>query len=320
MASLITSFWLDPEWSKIRKEVESRNVHPEKLLEEKLAPLQARISESEGHLMGAMRRHYEQCSWDMAPVHYFLSETLYAGIITPETRFNTSLDSLMPTPFMSGIKNPYSLSLAYDRDLTEGVDGRFQSLDYNHPNLLLFYFMEHPPIVPQDSARMSLTTEKPRLELYVGDKEVTPFLQNNLEGWRYVQLKGLLGYDLPITPEITQKIEKEQLEIYSLVSEKEKEVANLEREFKARLGLLEGGEGAIHHGTHIELTDRVVECMRYGPLIEEGKRKIKHLLEKTVKRGYHENGVTVSRELDAGITKIINLKEFFFNRKELLNL
>jgi len=321
MDSLITSFWLDTEWSEIRKEVESRNIHPEKLLEEKLAPLQVRISESEGRLIGAMGRHYKQCSWDKTPVHYFLSETLYAGIITLETRFANSLDSFYwSLLFMSGIKNPYSLSLASDGDFTGNKESCFSYPDLHTPSLRLLYFMERPPTIPQDSSRMFSTTEKPRLEFHIGDKEAIPFFQNNLQGWQYTKLRKLLGYELPITPEISKKIEKEQLEIYSLVSEKEKEVINLESELKTRVGLVRATDGVIHHGTHTELTDEFVEYFRYGPVIREKQREIKELLEKAIKRRYHENGVTVSRELDAGITKIINLGEFFSNRKALLKL
>ena len=73
----------DAEFGALRKICEERKITPEKILEEKVAPLQEKISKSQGELIGALTRDYEQCSYGMTPVHYSLKETLYTGLITP---------------------------------------------------------------------------------------------------------------------------------------------------------------------------------------------------------------------------------------------
>lgn len=62
--------------------------------------------------------------------------------------------------------------------------------------------------------RMMIPSRQPRLELYIGDINAVPFLQERLEGWRYLQLAELLGYNLPITESLRKKIEDEQLDIF----------------------------------------------------------------------------------------------------------
>ena len=93
------SVLMDPEFKAILAEINARNLPMGELLEEKLAPLQLKISESPGQLMGAVTRNYKQSSFGIKPVNYLLETTLYAGIITPETRFVTERPSLLENPF-----------------------------------------------------------------------------------------------------------------------------------------------------------------------------------------------------------------------------
>jgi len=312
------------EIEEIKKTCNERKITPEKLLEKKLAPFNEKISQFKGQLIGALTRGYSESSSGMNPVWYSQRETLYAGIITPETRF--PFKGEMIGSFLLGINKSCSLELGhtFERDFYENKNGGF--FDFN--NLFgILYFLDKPPVVPEDSYThgcfgshsTTFQTKKPRLELYLGDKETIPFLQQ-LEGWRYVQLQKLLNYYLPITEEITKKIEKEQLSIFDKIRKTEFEVHSLIKEKEKRLGIINQTDGVISHGAYLELTDEFVENMKYNPSIKEGKNQILDLLKTAIKREYHENGKKTERKLDSGVIMQIDLKEFFSNRKEMFKL
>ncbi len=311
------------EFDELKRICEDRKVTPEQLLEERVAPLQERISKSQGELIGALTRDYEQCSHGMTPVYYALRETLYTGLITPETRFPIKGGSF--GVFLLGVDKPYSLEInsSEKRDFREENEGSFGNWMTDHWRLL--YFMDKPTEVPEDSWEhgcfgshsTAFPTEKPKLELHVGNQQAIPFLQKNLEGWRYLQLSELLGYDLPITEDIAKKVEDEQLEIFDDVRATESKVRSLTKQKERRVELAKATDGAIHHGTYIELTDEFVENMRYNPQIRE---RVLGLLKTAIKRGYHETGMQVDRQLDAGVIMRINLKDFFAQRKAMFEL
>ncbi len=313
------------EIEEIKNTCNERKITPEKFLEEKLAPFQEKISKSKGELIGALTRGYEESSFGMNPVWYSSKETLYAGLITPETRFPSKKE--MIRSFLLGVDKSHSLELDrnHERDFYKSKDNSF--FDFN--NLFgILYFLDKPPVVPEDafesgcfgSRSTVIPTKKPRLELYVGNNETIPFLQKNLEGWRYVQLQKLLDYYLPIDEEITKKIEKEQLEIFDKIKKTEFGVSSLIHEKEKRSGIINNFDGVISHGMYLELTDEFVENMKYNPLIKEGRDNILRFLETAIKREYHENGKKIEKKLDAGVIMQIDLKEFFSNRKEKFKL
>jgi len=310
---------------ELRKICEEKKVNIEKLLEEKVAPLQERISKSQGELIGALTRNYEQCSHGM-PVYYSLRKTLCTGIITPETRFPIKEDSF--EIFLLGINKPYSLEInsEWERDFKEGNEGRFENWTTDHERLL--YLMDKPPEIPEDSwvhgcfgsHSATVSTKKPRLELYIGNQQTISFLEQNLGGWRYLQLAKLLGYSLPITNEISKKVEDEQLKIFDDMRQIEAKVRSLKKEKAKRVELVKATGGAIHHGAYTELTDEFVENLRYNPQIRENRDKVLRLLKTAIERGYHETGIQVERPLDAGVVMRINLKDFFAQRKTMFEL
>jgi len=314
------------EFDELKKICEDRKITPEQLLEERVAPLQKKISGSQGELVGALTRDYNQCSHGMTPVHYASRETIYTGIITPETRFPIRGDSF--GVFLLGVNKPYSLEInsSWERDFQEGNDGSF--CNWMTDPWRLLYFMDKPAEIPEDSWQHGcfgshstvFPTEKPRLELYVGDQQTLPFLQQNLEGWKYLQLAELLSYDLPITEAIRKKVEDEQLKIFDSVRATETKVCSLTNEKERRVKLAKATDGAIHHGAYIELTDEFVENIRYNPQIRESRDRVLGLLKTAIKRGYHETGMQVERQLDAGVVMRINLKEFFAQRKVMFEL
>lgn len=314
------------EFDELKKICEDRKVTPEQLLEEKVAPLQERISSSQGELVGALTRDYKQCSHGITPVHYALRETIYTGLITPETRFPIKGYSF--GVFLLGVDKPYSLEInsSWERDFREGSDGSFGNWMTDHWRLL--YFMDKPIKIPEDSWQhgcfgshsTAFPTEKPRLELYIGNQQTIPFLQQNLEGWRYLQLSKLLGYDLPITDGIAKKVEDEQLKIFDEMIATESKVRSLIKEKERRVELAKSTDGAIHHGAYIELTDEFVENLRYNPKIRESRDKVLGLLKTAINRRYHETGTQVDRQLDTGVVMRINLKDFFAQRKDTFEL
>lgn len=272
------------ELEELRKICEDRKINPEQLLEEKINPLQKKISSSQGELIGAITRFYKPCSHGMKPVHYMLKETLYTGIITSKTRFpKDSFDQ----NFLLGIDKSYLLEInnsVWENDFENISDGNFGKPIFHDLNLILLYFMEKPAKFPKDSwehgcygsySTCSLLNlkKKPRLELSIGDEQTIPLLQKNLDGWRYLQFSELLGYELPVTDQITKKIEKEQLKIFN--------------EIKS---------------------------------VQNNKDQYLKLLNIAIKRGYHENGLQVEKKLDTGIILKIDLKDFFTQRKNMYGL
>lgn len=314
------------EFEELKKIYEERKVTPEQLLEERVAPLQERISKSQGELIGALTRDYKQCSHGMTHVHYSLRKTLYTGLITPKTRFPIKGDSF--GVFFLGVDKPHSLEInsSWERDFREGNDGSFGNWMTDHWKLL--YFMDKPAEVPEDSWEhgcfgshsTAFPTERPRLELYIGNQQTIPFLQQNLEGWRYLQLAKLIGYNLPMTDDIARKVEDEQLKIFDDMRTTEAKVRSLTKEKEKRIELAKSTDGAIHHGFYIELTDEFVENLRYNPQIRESRERGLGLLKTAIKRGYHETGMQVDRQLDAGVVMRINLKDFFAQRKTMFEL
>ena len=314
------------EFDKLKRICEDRKITPEQLLEERIAPLQERISKSQGELVGALTRDYKPCSHGMTPVYYSLRETLYTGVIGLQTRFPIKDNSF--EVFLLGVDKPYSLEInsSWERDFREGNDGNFDNWMTDHWKLL--YFMDKPAEIPEDSWQYdcfgshstAFPTEKPRLELYIGNQQAIPFLQKNLEGWRYSQLSNLLGYDLPVTEGIAKKVEDEQLTIFDEMRKTESKVRSLTKEKERRVEIANVTDGAIHHGAYIELTDEFVENMRHNPQIRESRDRILGLLKTAIKRGYHESGIQVDRQLDAGVVIRINLKDFFAQRKDMFEL
>lgn len=216
---------ISSEFEELKRICEERKITPEKLLEEKVAPIQDKISKFPGELICAITRDYEQGSHGVTPVHYSLGETLYAGIITPNTGFPIGKELF--GNFLLGIDKPYSLDLDsfWERDFSAGAGNGFGIWTSDWTRLL--YFHERPIPVPEDSMSFGcfgsnctvIPTEKPRLEFYIGNSESVDFLQQRLEGFRYLQLSKLLEYNLPITDELTKRIEEEQLKIFDKIRE-----------------------------------------------------------------------------------------------------
>ncbi len=324
------------ELNELKKIGEERKMTPEKLLEEKVAPFQNKISKSQGELIGALTRDYHQlgCGCHQGGINYSLIETLYTGFILPETKFSFSGDKFILGEFLSEIGKPYSLELNSNREkeFREVEDKSFGSFGGISP-LELIYFMDKSPQVPEDSyyhtggcfgwmVSTVFQTFKPRLELYIGNKETISFLQENLNGWRYTKLSKLFDYDLPITKEISDKIKKEQFEIFDKVRSIENKISNLTQKRDKRLEAIKesGGEAAFFDGVCIELTDEFVENMKYNPLINDSKREWNGLIQTAIKRNYHEDGINFEKEIESGIVMKVDFKEFFLKRKETLKL
>jgi hypothetical protein len=327
-------FFREPEFEEVIKICEDRKLTPEKLLEEKIAPFKRKMSNSQGELIGALTRGYDYLEGGCfgGGINYSLKETFYVGIINSETRFPSKGDSF--NAFLCGVDKPCSFTLSYstENEFKEREDKNFYT-PWVIDNLRFLYFMEKPPQLPEDAYSysggcfggmicMTHQTEKPRLELYIGNKEATPFLQNQLEGWKYLQLSSLLNYNLPITNEINEKNKKEQLKLFDEISDLEKNLHRLTNTLDKKLDVIKeaGGEVAFSDGACIGLTDSFVETMRYGPEIEDKKRELLGLLNTAIKRNYHEIGIQTERKLDDGIIMQINLKEFFSKRKEQFGL
>lgn len=293
------------ELDEIKKECEEKGTTPEKILAKKVAPFQDRISKSSGQLMGAITRHYDSPTCTFLNFAH-LDETLYTGIITSQTRFAN--EYLMTV--VTGLEKASSLSLNSSGH-AEFMDSKGAFYGY----LDSLFFMNRPPAGDSDEpVRRIFQTKKPRLELYIGNEETIPVLIEQLEGWKYVQLSKLLGYSLPGNDQLTKKIEQEQLKLFDDIRSTERKVLSLMSEKERRLALVKAGDGAIGHGTYIELTDEFVESMRYNPQIREERERLVGLLKTAIERGYNVIGMNLQRQEDAGITTTINLRDFLNNR------
>lgn len=294
------------ELDEIKKECEEKGTTPEKILAEKVAPFQDRISKSSGQLMGAIARHYE--SYDSSSFLGIsrLDETLYTGIITPQTKF---ADEFLMT-VVTGLEKAFSLSLnSSGHAKFMNSEGAF----YGYLDSL--FFMDRPPTQDtNESIPRYFQTKKPRLELYIGNEETVPVLIEQLEGWRYNQLSKLLGYSLPGNDKLTKRIEQEQLKLFDDIRSTERKVLSLMSEKERRLALVKAGDGAIGHGTYIELTDEFVESMTYNPQIREERERLVGLLKTAIERDYNVMGMNLQRQEDAGVTTTINLRDFLKDR------
>jgi hypothetical protein len=310
---------LTGEYAELNQICKDNDKTLNKLLEERLAPFQSKISNANSQLISVIARSYEGSSFGREHKWYSLEEELFLGIITNKTKFVPSGESIY---FMLGIKNPLVVRASSPSDehfFRKDEQGGFFAPFDKWPFL---YFMERPPKMPEGSyeggcfggTTRAIKTDKPRLELFIGDEETLPLLES-LKGWQYMALSDTLGYPMPITEFVQNKIEAEQLEIYEKMIRSENAAKDLIKQKEKRLGLVEATDGIIHHGTHIELTDEVVEQIRFNPRIKEERDRVLHLLGIAVKRGYHGDGAEVSRTLDAGVIMNINLKEFFSQRK-----
>lgn len=191
------------------------------------APLQERISNANGELIATLERYYGQCSHDMTPILYALREALQIGIITPETRLVTEI-----TGFLKGIKNPHTYREGIDKDFLKNPrEGEFNTHSSGFGGTWTLFDMDSPPQMPLggslfggSAARglMEISTPKPRLEMYIGDSEVVPVLEKRLEGYQYIRLGKLLGKDLPLSQEMSNKIRQEQTTLVNRVLEIER--------------------------------------------------------------------------------------------------
>ncbi|MBS3099872.1 hypothetical protein J4463_01505 [Candidatus Pacearchaeota archaeon] len=320
------------EYEEIKGIYKQRQISAEKLLEEKVMPLQKRVSRFSGELIAVLTRDYEQIS-TCTPASYGIKEEVYIGIITPQTRFPAV--EWLRDPYninfcgviLSGVENPHSLELdsGFEREFRKEEKGEFHSWSLSD-TVTLLYFMERPPqapATPKESGcfggidHLLIETQEPRLELYIGSGEAVPFLQEKLRGWEYLQLAETLEQALPIPEELERRIEKEQLDLYDKLKKEEQKARALTERRERRLNSLTNGEGIFYYEGGIELTDEVVEWNRYSPSIEESKRRIRGLVNTAVNRGYHETGRQIRRVLDVGVVKNINIKEFFSHRKEM---
>lgn len=298
------------ELDEIKKECEEKGTTPEQILAKKVGPFQDKISKSSGQLMGAITRRYESYNSSNFLGISHLEETLYTGIITPQTKF---ADEFLMT-LVTGLEKAFSLSLD-SSDHAKFIDSKVDSKGAFYGYLDSLFFMDRPPAQdPDEPVRRIFQTKKPRLEMYIGNEETIPVLIEQLEGWRYNQLSKLLGYSLPGNDQITKKIEQEQLKLFDDIRSTERKALSLMSEKERRLALVKAGDGAIGHGTYIELTDEVVESMRYNPQIREERERLVGLLKTAVERDYDIIGMNLQRQEDAGITTTINLRDFINDR------
>jgi hypothetical protein len=292
------------ELDEIKKECEEKGTTPEKILAEKVAPFQNRISKSSGQLMGAITRHYSGFGNFLNFAH--LDETLYTGIITPQTKFANEF--LMTV--VTGLEKAFSLLLN-----SSGHAEFMNSKGAFYGYLDSLFFMDRLPAQNQEEpVRRIFRTKKPRLELYIGNEETIPVLIEQLEGWRYTQLSKLLGYSLPGNDQLTKKIEEEQLKLFDDIRSTERKVFSLMSEKDRRLAMVKAGDGVIGHGTYIELTDEFVEGMRYNPQIREERERLVGLLKTAIERDYNVTGMNLQRQEDVGITTTISLRDFLNDR------
>jgi len=308
------------EFDVMREICKREGKTPEELLKERVSPLNRRISSFPGQLISAITRSYEGMRGHSP------EETLYVGKITPETRL--PIKGNLSNAFLLGVNNPHKLNINSYREgeWREGVKNQFANI-HEFPQILI-YLMDKKPSIPEDAynhegftptCNIAFPIEKPRLELMVGDKEAIPFLEKHLKGYEYTPLSKLLQYELPLNEGILKKIEEEQIDLFERVLDEEKKARRLNQEKEERIAIA-NSRGAINHGTHIELTDEFVENLKYNPLIRESRSEILSLIETAIQREYHKTGREVKKRLDAGITLTIDLKEFFEQRKALLEL
>ena len=101
-------------------------------------------------------------------------------------------------------------------------------------------------------------------------------------------------------------MEEEQLEIFV-------EIRSAESKLKKLLKSVEDAKIP-------DLVDETAAFMRYMEPIDDEKSRLFFLMRKAVGRGYHENGLIATRQIDKGVETKINLRKFFLDRKSRYNL
>ena len=146
---------------------------PNILYKETVAPFIERMRKADGQLVSAIETYF----W-----HGSFERGVSVGIITPETKFQPDL---YKGTFLIGLKTPNRITIGSEEEWRE--HGSFVGDEFP---LELLYFMNRPPEAYDQGPlyrlfqKMSklIKTDDPRLELYIGNEEVIPNLQDVLRG------------------------------------------------------------------------------------------------------------------------------------------
>jgi len=281
----------------------------EKSLNRKVALLQKKICKSQGELIVVYTAYYERVkktAHEYYDSFFSLERYIQTGIITPETIVSNSDE------FLTGIKNSYykEIGVAYDRDFQALDNDRFIRFPLRTPLSHLKgkqpdeeYFLYH---------QLAHFPEDPSLYLKIGNNEAIPLLQKTLESWRYIELSRLLGIELPLNDKILNGLKEDKLKIFHELISLETQIPKLE---KARAALLESASDRDY------LLSEPAIRVNYGDAIRNAKTRQEILLEKAIKRRYHDSEICGKVEIGDRITKTtINLLEYFSTRKAMLGV
>lgn len=271
-----------------------------------LSPLQDKIFKSQGELIVAYINYYnnmKKTAHTSYEEFYSLERCLQTGIITPKTRVSDR-------EFITGVKKAYYKEIcpAYDRDF-EPLRGSFTPFFIKNPlshlkekqpdeEFFLCHFLSHVFIDPS-------------LYLKIGNKDSIPLLQETLESWRYMELSGLLGMELPVNDKILNDLTEDKLKIFSEMRRLEKRIPVLKKAGKEFLELASDSES---------LLSVPAIAVNYGRAIDDSEKRYEVLLETAIKRQYHKSDICGKVEIgDDIITTTINFREFFSQRAKCVS-
>ncbi len=299
------------ELEEIRQLSSKSGLAEKEFLAHAFAPLNERLAASVGQLVSILTRIYEpfihSSDQDDEPP-YGLEERTQVGVITDKTQ-------LEGTEHLSDSKLFLQVRVVYPENKLSRSDP--QTSFYLDPRTFavpLLYFRDRPPVA--DGKILGFSEKRPRLELYIGNAEVAPFLQSRLKGYKYMMVRRHSGCDLPLTSSMEKKIQEEQLELYDQTRSTLHKMGLLEQKRDARLALIQehGGEAAFDHGTHIELTSTNTERAAWNSRISEHRDALACCLRIAQERNYAAEGVAIRLNEDVGVMTEINMKEYFAHK------
>jgi len=251
-----------------------------------------------------------------------LNEILYLGVLRQNSFFpkwsvleESCIEGI--SLFLENVDSCHSLDLNLNNRNFESCRGF--SLDRFESPFNLLYLMNKPPVLEVESEKVDFASSekrtffvnpdgKPRLEFYVGTEKSASFLEETLHPWEYIRLEDI-KIILPESPEMTAKIEKDQIHTVLSVMNASADYSRIVDQVDRRIAFTQG-EMAMVAGNGFELNDSVTRGIKHVDNIEIAKDNLEVSLKSAFFKGYHQKGRIINYNLVKGVAQEVDVKEF----------
>ncbi len=141
-----------------------------------------------------------------------------------------------------------------------------------------------------------------RAELLVGDNQVIPFLEQTVFGYEYVKFGKMLGIEMPITPTMRTKINKEKMDLFHKIRAAE----------SSMVGLTKTRDGSVDD----VYVDKIAAALSYNGAIGESRGSLAGALAAAKERGYHLDSTIIEVKVDDGAVLHTNMGTFITAKLE----